>query len=645
MKIRTELLVIMVSVVSASIAVTVYIAINNFVRTVQSEIENEFTVIATNLMDKLSRQMFDRIADIRFLSSSDVLGNENFSLPAKIDYLRNMEKAYKAYASISLINGRGIKVGDTRSLYIGQNESQEPFFQHAIKGEIYYDKIPVLSNSLKQFVIHFSAPIYNQSKQIIGVVVTQFPIIKVNDVFRQQTPSLGPGKGLSPTIFEIDLVSNEGLVIYSNYDKKSIMQRNVTNSQIFGLLKNSSGDNNIAYNTVEHRLGRDEILVGVKQGNGHLDYKGSNWFLLIGESTQEAFGKLQDIVNQSLISSGIILSVAILIVLLFAGRISNPIVRLKRLALEVSKGNFNIKVESKQSNEIGELASSFESMRQNINEVNNNLNKLVEKRTTELSRANETLQSKELALEKANEELLAADRSKEEFMSMVSHELKTPLSPMKLYSQMLLKSTKSFGNLNEKQNKAITVILNSVIKLEVLIGDILDVYKLDIGRLRLNKIDINVAKLVDQVITEFKPLCDEQKIELYSDVRTSGTVRCDPQRVNQVLSNMIKNSIDFVPKKGGRIIVRAEENSSNKDSITFTVEDNGTGVPAEKVDNLFKKFYQIDTTLTRRHGGTGLGLAISKGIIEAHGGTIWIDKSYNLGASFKFTLPRNGESA
>jgi signal transduction histidine kinase len=644
MKIRTELLVIMVSVVSASIAVTVYIAVNNFVRTVQSEIENEFTVIATNLMDKLSRQMFDRIADIRFLSSSDVLGNENFSLPAKIDYLRNMEKAYKAYASISLINGRGIKIGDTRSLYIGQNESQEPFFQHAIKGEIYYDKIPVLSNSIKQSVIHFSAPIYNQSKQIIGVVVTQFPMIKVNDVFRQQTPNLGPGNGLSPTIFEIDLVSNEGLVIYSNYDKKSIMQRNVTNSQIFGLLKNSSGDNNIAYNTVERRLGRDEILVGVKQGNGHLDYKGSNWFLLIGESTQEAFGKLQDIVNQSLISSGIILSVAILIVLLFAGRISNPIVTLKRLALEVSKGNFNIKVESKQSNEIGELASSFESMRQNINEVNSNLNKLVEKRTTELSKAHENLQSKDLALEKANEELLAADRAKEEFMSMVSHELKTPLSPMKLYSQMLLKSTKSFGNLNEKQNKAITVILNSVIKLEILISDILDVYKLDIGRLRLNKIDINVDRMVDQVITEFKPLCDEQAIELDSDVRTSATVRCDPQRVNQVLSNMIKNSIDFVPKKGGRIIIRAEENSSDKDLITFTVEDNGTGVPAEKVDNLFKKFYQIDTTLTRRHGGTGLGLAISKGIIEAHGGTIWIDKSYNLGSSFKFTLPRNGES-
>ena len=252
---------------------------------------------------------------------------------------------------------------------------------------------------------------------------------------------------------------------------------------------------------------------------------------------------------------------------------------------------------------------------------------------------------KELELEKANEDLRAADIAKEEFMSMVSHELKTPLSPMKLYSQMLLKSTKSFGKLNEKQNKAITVILNGITKLEVLISDILDVYKLDIGKLKLKKIDVNVEKLVNQIVTEFKPLTDERKIELNSDMRTSGTVKCDPQRINQVFSALIKNSLDFVPKEGGRITIRAEEDDTERGhKVTFTVEDNGIGIPADKVDNLFKKFYQIDTTLTRSHGGTGLGLAISKGIIESHGGTIWLNKDYNKGACFKFTIPRNGET-
>jgi signal transduction histidine kinase len=640
MKIRTELLIIMVLTVSTSIAVTTYIAIDNFSKRVRSDIENEFEVIATNLMDKLSRQMFERLSDIQFLSISNILSNTNFTLPAKMDYLRDMEKTYKAYASISLYNTKGIKIGDTRNILLGANRPQTPFFQHAIKGEIYYDKIPVMSDSLKQFVIHFSAPIYDDSGQISGVVVSQFPINKVNDVFKQQVQNLGTEQ----SFFRIDLVSNKGLVIYSNYDKKSIMQRNVANLEIYKLLK-TSADGRIAYNTVESHLGQDEILVGVKQGNGYLDYKGNDWFLIIGESSQKVFGGLQDIINQSIISAAIILSVGIVIVFLFAGRISNPIIQLKRLVMDVSEGNFNTVVQSKQSNEIGELASSFESMRQNVNQVNNNLNSLVKGRTKELSKANEDLQLKELELEKANEDLRTADIAKEEFMSMVSHELKTPLSPMKLYSQMLLKSTKSFGKLNEKQYKAITVILSGINKLEVLIGDILDVYKLDIGKLKLKKIDVNVEKLVNQIVTEFKPLSDEHKVELNSDMQTSGTVKCDPQRINQVFSALIKNSLDFVPKEGGRITIRAEEDEAESGhKVTFTVEDNGIGIPADKMDNLFKKFYQIDTTLTRNHGGTGLGLAISKGIIESHGGTIWLNKGYNKGASFKFTLPRNGET-
>ena len=110
-------------------------------------------------------------------------------------------------------------------------------------------------------------------------------------------------------------------------------------------------------------------------------------------------------------------------------------------------------------------------------------------------------------------------------------------------------------------------------------------------------------------------------------------------------SALIKNSLDFVPKEGGRTTIRAEEDDTERGhKVTFTVEDNGIGIPADKMDNLFKKFYQIDTTLTRKHGGTGLRLAIAKGIIESHGGTIWLNKGYTKGASFKFTLSRNGET-
>jgi signal transduction histidine kinase len=151
--------------------------------------------------------------------------------------------------------------------------------------------------------------------------------------------------------------------------------------------------------------------------------------------------------------------------------------------------------------------------------------------------------------------------------------------------------------------------------------------------------------LVNQIVTELRPLSDEHKVELNSDMQTSGTVKCDLQRINQVFSTLIKNSLDIVPKEGGRITIRAEEDDTERGhKVTFTVEDNGIGIPADKMDNLFKKFYQINTTLTRKHGGSGLGLAIAKGIIESHGGTIWLNKGNTKEASFKFTLSRNGET-
>ena len=356
--------------------------------------------------------------------------------------------------------------------------------------------------------------------------------------------------------------------------------------------------------------------------------------------------------NSSLVTlSRTVISVIIAIVfgLYFSRYISRPISDLRQASIQIGKGDYvtacKFLSKTHRADEIGKLSYEIEKMRQSIESMKTNLDKLVGQRTEELEMKNHQLLETEKDLRLVNEELVKTELAKEEFMSMVSHELKTPLSPMKLYSQMLLKSSKSFGKLNERQNKAVTVILDSIMKLEVLISDILDVYKLDIGRLRINKIDVDVEKLVDQIVTEFKPLADDNKIELRSDVRVPGTIKCDPQRISQVLSNLVKNSLDFVPKETGRITIQVREDSNDGfRKVIFTVEDNGSGIPADKIGSLFKKFYQVDTTLTRKHGGTGLGLAISKGIIEAHGGTMWIDKNYNNGACFRFTLPRNDET-
>ena len=260
---------------------------------------------------------------------------------------------------------------------------------------------------------------------------------------------------------------------------------------------------------------------------------------------------------------------------------------------------------------------------------------LLNRSFSSLNKLAKELVNKDKELRKYNEELLTVERAKDEFMSMINHELKTPLVPIKGYADMLQRP-KIMGELNEKQKKAVNSISYNVGKLELLISDILDVYKLDMGKLKLSKKGVDVDQLITSNMTEFGPLADQKNTQMVADIQYNGIVYCDQRRIDQVITNMIKNAIDFVPSDTGKIILRV---AKEENRIIFSVEDNGTGIPHDKIDSLFKKFYQIDTTMTRKHGGTGLGLAISRGIVEAHGGEMWVDKNYVGGAKFIFTLP------
>ena len=351
--------------------------------------------------------------------------------------------------------------------------------------------------------------------------------------------------------------------------------------------------------------------------------------------------------NSSLVTIfSIIISVIVAICfgLYFSRYISNPISNLKDAAAKIGVGDYvaacKFISKTQRGDEIGKLSSGIERMRQNIESMKKNLDKLVEQRTKEVETKNAELLEREKDLEKVNQELVTNERAKEEFISMVSHELKTPLTPLKMYVEMFL-TTNRLGGLNEKQLKAMNKIHHSVSKLELLINDIFDVYKLDIGRLKLNKKSVEVARLVQENVAELNPLTEDKHIEFKAEIIPPSdkvNVLCDQKRIEQVIANLVKNSVDFVPESDGRITIRAKTDETTQ-NVTFTVEDNGIGIPVDKMDNLFKTFYQVDTSLTRKHGGTGLGLVICKGIIEDHGGKIWIDRNFIGGTSIKFTLP------
>ena len=628
----------MIPLLSLSILILSYVAFQNFAATIQTQLINELKAMASHTMDYLSNQMFERIADIQFLSASNILVNSNLTKSEKMEYLRSMERSFKTYSSISVYDNDGIKIGDTRNILLGENESNKTFFKEAMKGKIYYDTVPTLSESLNQYVMHFAAPLYNESQEIEGVVVTRQPINKINDIFK----AIGlQDKQISSdnSNLKLDLISVNGTVIYSNHDRKSILQVIPGFQEIIASYNHQNNKSLLNPDSPEIRINGDEIIVSVPQGPGHLDYTGSNWFLLLRENTDIVFGNLEKTVNQFLLVSAMIVIASIILILLIARNISLPLSRLMKRVIEIGNGNYESKIDIKSSDEVGELALNFESMRQSVNQVNQTLSKRVRERTLELEKANEELKLNDEYLGKINKELVSADKAKEEFMSMVSHELKTPLVPARGYVELLLRQKKT-GELNEKQKKYADIVYRNILKLEVLVNDVLDGYKIDMGKFKIQKNLVNVKDLISMVVSEMPSLIDEKQItvQVVSKLDEQTTIQCDQKRIEQVFGNLIKNSIDFVPKSNGKITIVAELNQKET-MVQFSVEDNGSGIPEDKMSNLFHKFYQIDTSLIRKHGGTGLGLAISKGIVEAHGGKIWIDRQYRHGSAFRFTIP------
>ena len=237
---------------------------------------------------------------------------------------------------------------------------------------------------------------------------------------------------------------------------------------------------------------------------------------------------------------------------------------------------------------------------------------------------------------KVNKQLQDMDKRKVEFMSMVSHELKTPLMPILGYVQ-LLKKEELLGKLNSQQLDAVNEIDLAITRLQKLVQDVLTVQKIDLEKLTVRTTDIDSENVVNTAYNAFLPICSLKGIRLEKNTHGNHKIVSDPDRVNQVFSNLISNAIEFVPKNNPQIEIGTYD---EKNQIVFFVKDNGVGISNEEQKNIFKKFYQVDTTSKRKKEGSGLGLAICEGIIKKLGGKIGVKSKIGEGTMFYFTLTK-----
>ncbi len=232
-------------------------------------------------------------------------------------------------------------------------------------------------------------------------------------------------------------------------------------------------------------------------------------------------------------------------------------------------------------------------------------------------------------------ELKKLDDAKNNFLAMITHELKTPLVPIKSYIEMIL--TEKFGPLNDVQKDKLGIVYSSTGYILKLVTDLLDAQKIELGQLKLTKDIHNLTEIVSKTVEKIKEEMTKNGMSITTNLQNGIFCLCDPIRIEQVLVNLLVNAIKFSTVGSGKIAITLY---SENDNAVIIVKDNGIGIPKEKQSHLFTKFYQIDASSTREYGGTGLGLAVSQGLVESHGGKIWAEsKGQNQGTEIHVLIP------
>ena len=319
---------------------------------------------------------------------------------------------------------------------------------------------------------------------------------------------------------------------------------------------------------------------------------------------------------------------------LMSRQIEKPIRQLAGASEKVAQGDLSLSVDVKSSDEIGILAHSFNQMVLSLRKSRDELQQWGKKLERRVKQRTADLEQKSRELSKANVRLEELSQLKSHFLANMSHELRTPLNSILGFSEVL--QDKMFGALNEKQEQYVNYVMESGQHLLSLINDILDLSKIEAGKIEIELAELRIGDLLKDSLTMVKEMALKQSVELGLKLEDDiPEIYADERKVKQIAFNLLSNAVKFTPD-GGRVGIEAVK---EQEDIRVTVWDTGIGIKEEDKGKLFKEFQQLDSGANKRYQGTGLGLALSKRLVEMHGGRIWVESEPGKGSRFSFTLP------
>lgn len=284
-----------------------------------------------------------------------------------------------------------------------------------------------------------------------------------------------------------------------------------------------------------------------------------------------------------------------------------------------------------QSRVLEESQANLENQKAELEQINDQLTE----QTSALDRKNAALNTAQVELEKNAQDLQRASKYKSEFLANMSHELRTPLNSSLILAKLLSDNKK--GNLDEEQIKFAQTIYSAGNDLLNLINDILDISKVEAGKLELSPQQILLRRTAEELSRTFQPLANQKKLAFTVEIEPTAPemIVSDPARVDQILKNLLSNAIKFTEAGTVTLRIAADQNHM----ISFAVSDSGIGIATDQHETIFEAFQQADGTINRRYGGTGLGLSISRDLSKLLGGSIRVCSTIGKGSTFTLTLP------
>ncbi|MDH5645162.1 MAG: ATP-binding protein [Candidatus Heimdallarchaeota archaeon] len=357
---------------------------------------------------------------------------------------------------------------------------------------------------------------------------------------------------------------------------------------------------------------------------------------LVEMSLNSTDAQINTVIINTLIITIIISIISIFLAMMISKNVTSPILSLSNIVKSIGDGNLTSRAEEKSGGELRILESGINKMAEDLQALQENLQSQVDMAITDLKETLELLQEKNFELEVARKDATEANKIKSEFLANMSHEIRTPINGIIGFADLMINTTKDTTQISH-----LDMIKKSSMNLLRIVDDILDMTRIEAGKLNINCEPLNLRDCVEQVVKMMTPSAFNKGIELnllyYSDVPEE--FYGDSLRITQIITNLVGNAIKFTETGSVTIRVMIEEDEQDLSLITFSIADTGKGISEEQKHHIFKPFLQGDSSTTKQYGGSGLGLSICSSLVKKMGGKLGLDSKINKGATFWFTLP------